>query len=183
MIQDDNKKAELFNDYFFASLKSLGFNRSGPIALDVSSIFNISSTSFSVIVMCSRPLINKYRPISFTIILAKVLERLVYRHIYNYLIDNNLITSHQSGFTPGDSAVNQLLYITKEFGRALDDGKEVRVVFCDISKAFDRVWHNGLLRSLQYLGKYNSEGNWSVFFQITETNFFKNGGHISIFPF
>jgi hypothetical protein len=34
-----------------ASLKSLGFNRSGPIALDVSSIFNISSTSFSVTVI------------------------------------------------------------------------------------------------------------------------------------
>jgi hypothetical protein len=35
---------------------------------------------------------------------------------------------------PGDSAVNQLLYITNEFGRALDEGiKEVRVVFCDIS--------------------------------------------------
>jgi hypothetical protein len=59
------------------------------------------------------------------------MERLVYKHIYNYLIDNNLITSHQSGFTPGDSAVNQLLYITHEFGRALDEGKEVRVAFCD----------------------------------------------------
>jgi hypothetical protein len=41
-----------------ASLRGLGFNKSGPIALDVSSIFNISSTSFSVIVICSRPLIN-----------------------------------------------------------------------------------------------------------------------------
>ena len=28
---------------------------------------------------------------------------------------------------------------------ALDEGKEIRVVFCDISKAFDRVWHNDLL--------------------------------------
>jgi hypothetical protein len=65
------------------------------------------------------------------------LERLVYKHIYKYLIDNNLITSNQSGFTPGDSAVYQLLYITNEFGRALDEGKEVRAVFCDISKAFD----------------------------------------------
>ena len=63
------------------------------------------------------------------------MEQLVYAHIYNYLIDNNLITSHQSGFTPGESAVDQLLYTTKEFGRALDDGKEVSVVFCDISKA------------------------------------------------
>ena len=76
------------------------------------------------------------------------MERLVYTHIYNYLIDNNLITSHQSGFTPGDSAVNQLLYITNEFGRALDEGKEVRVVFCVISKAFDRVWHNDILTDI-----------------------------------
>jgi hypothetical protein len=60
--------------------------------------------------------LKNYRPISLISILAKVMERLVYKHIYNYLIDNNLITSHQSGFTPGDSAVNQLLYITNEFG-------------------------------------------------------------------
>jgi hypothetical protein len=60
------------------------------------------------------------------------------------------ITSHQSGFTPGDSAANQLLYTTNEFGRVLDEGKEVRVVFCDISKAFDRVF---LVDRLQ-LGTY-----------------------------
>ena len=82
------------------------------------------------------------------------MERLVYKHIYNYLIDNNLITSHQSGFTPGDSAVNQLLYITNDFGR------EVRVVFCDISKAFDRVWHKGLLHKLESIGIRGSLLSW-----------------------
>ena len=104
--------------------------------------------------------LKNYRPISLISILAKVMERLVYKHIYNYLIDNNLITSHQSGFTPGDSAVNQLLYITNEFGRALDEGKEVRVVFCDISKAFDRVWHKGLLRKLESIGIRGSLLSW-----------------------
>jgi hypothetical protein len=104
--------------------------------------------------------LKNYRPISLIIILAKVMERLVYKHIYNYLTDNNLITSHQSGFTPGDYAVNQLLYITKEFGRALDDGKEVRVVFCDISKAFDRAWHKGLLRKLESIGIRGSLLSW-----------------------
>ena len=104
--------------------------------------------------------LKNYRPISLIIILAKVMERLVYKHIYNYLTDNNLITSHQSGFTPGDSAVNQLLYITKEFGRELDDGKEVRVVFCDISKAFDRVWHKGLLRKLESIAIRGSLLSW-----------------------
>jgi hypothetical protein len=44
------------------------------------------------------------------------------------------------------TAINQLLSLTNEFGKALDEGKEIRVVFCDISKAFDRVWHKGLLK-------------------------------------
>ena len=72
--------------------------------------------------------------------------------MYNYLIDNNLLSSNQSGFTSGDSAINQLLFITNEFGRALDEGKEIRVIFCDISKAFDRVWHKGLLFKLKSIG-------------------------------
>ena len=76
------------------------------------------------------------------------------------MINNNLITSHQSGFTPGDSAFNQLLYITNEFGRALDEGKEVRAVFCDISKAFDRIWHKGLLRKLESIVIRGSLLSW-----------------------
>jgi hypothetical protein len=48
--------------------------------------------------------------------------------------------------------INQLLYITNKFGKALDDGKEVRVVFCDVSKTFDRVWHKGLLTKLKSIG-------------------------------
>jgi hypothetical protein len=76
------------------------------------------------------------------------MERCIYKHVYNFLLKNNIITPHQSGFTPGDSAINRLLSLTNEFGKALDEGKEIRVVFCDISKAFDRVWHKGLLNKL-----------------------------------
>jgi hypothetical protein len=43
-------------------------------------------------------------------------------------------------------------FITNDFGKALDSGKEVRVVFCDISKAFDRVWHKGLIHKLKQSG-------------------------------
>jgi hypothetical protein len=49
---------------------------------------------------------------------------------------------------------------TNEFGRALDEGKEVRVVFCDISKACDRVWHKGLLRKLESIGIRGSLLSW-----------------------
>ena len=58
----------------------------------------------------------------------------------------------QSGFIPGDSTVNQLTYLYNTFCQALDSGKEVRVVFCDVSKAFDRVWHEGLLLKLEAAG-------------------------------
>ena len=93
-----------------------------------------------------------YRPISLISVVGKCMERCVYKHIYNYLLIHILITCHQSGFTPGDSAINQLLYLTNEFGKALDDGKEIRVIFCDISRAFDRVWHRGLLHKLESIG-------------------------------
>ena len=53
---------------------------------------------------------------------------------------------------PGDSTVNQLTYIYDTFCKALDNGLEVRVVFFDISKAFDKVWHEGLLFKLQAAG-------------------------------
>ena len=45
--------------------------------------------------------------------------------------------------------MNQLTDIYKSFCKALDEGKEVRAIFCDISKAFDRVWHRGLLYKLR----------------------------------
>ena len=72
--------------------------------------------------------------------------------MFNYLRDNNILTSHQSGFQPGDSTVNQLAYLYHVFSHALDRKKDVRIVFCDISKAFDRVWHEGLLFKLERIG-------------------------------
>ena len=58
----------------------------------------------------------------------------------------------QSGFMPSDSTVNQLVSMYNTFCEALDNGLEVRVVFFDISKAFDKVWHKGLLYKLQKAG-------------------------------
>ena len=67
---------------------------------------------------------------------------------------NNLITKNQPGFRPGDSTSNQLLYLINEIHEAFDDPKslEVRAVFLDISKAFDKVWHDGLIFKLKQNG-------------------------------
>ncbi len=73
--------------------------------------------------------VKNYRPISLLSIISKCMERCIYKHVHNHLRDNNIITQHQSGFTHGDSAENQLIDISNAFGRALDSGKEIRVVF------------------------------------------------------
>jgi hypothetical protein len=96
--------------------------------------------------------VNNYRPISLLSCVSKIMEKVVFKHLYNYIKDNNLISPHQSGFQPGDSTVNQLSYLYHTFCEALDMKKDVRIVFCDISKAFDKVWHNGLLYKLKKFG-------------------------------
>ena len=58
------------------------------------------------------------------------------------MIQNNLLN-----FGPNDSCINQLISITHNIYRAFDASLslEVRGVFLDLSKAFDKVWHKGLL--------------------------------------
>ena len=69
--------------------------------------------------------------------------------MYEFVTEINLISPNQSAFKPGDSCINQLLSITHEIYKSFDDGLEVRGIFLDISKAFDKVWHKGLLHIKQ----------------------------------
>ena len=95
---------------------------------------------------------SNYRPISLLSQSAKVMERCVHKHLYNYVISNHILTPLQSGFVHRDSTTYQLLHTHHQFCGAVDNCKEVRAVFCDISKAFDRVWHKGLLHKLWGIG-------------------------------
>ena len=62
--------------------------------------------------------------------------------------NNNLLPSNKSGFRPGDSYINQFRSINHEILSAFDMGLEVRGIFLDISKAFDKIWHDGLIFKL-----------------------------------
>ena len=57
----------------------------------------------------SKQLVKNHRSVSLLPICGKIFEFLIYNEMYPYLIDNNLIPSHQSGFKGGDSCINQLL--------------------------------------------------------------------------
>ena len=72
--------------------------------------------------------------------------------MFKYFLDNNLLSPKQSGFRPGDSCINQLLSITHDIFNSFDNSLEVRGIFLDISKAFDNVWHDGLIYKLKHKG-------------------------------
>ena len=72
--------------------------------------------------------------------------------MFEFFTENELISHNQSGFKPGDSCINQLLCITHDIFQSLADGLETRGVFLDISKAFNKVWHEGLLFRLKQNG-------------------------------
>ena len=101
-----------------------------------------------------KQLIENYRPVSLLPICGKVFERLIFNSLFNYFIENNLLSPHQSGFIPGDSCVQQLISITHEIYNTFDcnPSLEVRGVLLDISKAFDKVWHDGLIYKLKRNG-------------------------------
>ena len=88
------------------------------------------------------------------------MERCVHKHLYNFVTSHRLLTPLQSGFIQGDSITYQLLHTYHTFCEAVDKGKEVRAVFCDISKAFDRVWHKGLLHKMSGIGSADNVLNW-----------------------
>ena len=79
-----------------------------------------------------KKILKNNQPVSLLPICGKVFERLIYNNLFEYFIENNLISPNQSGFKPGDSCINQLISITHKIYQSFDDGFEVRGVFLNI---------------------------------------------------
>ena len=72
--------------------------------------------------------------------------------MYNHIIENNLLYKYQSGFLPGHSTVHHLIELVHNVCISLEKYESNCQIFCDISQAFDRVWHRGLLYKLEKYG-------------------------------
>ena len=96
--------------------------------------------------------VKTYHPISLLPVLSRIFEKLLYDSVLKLFTENSLISQNQSGSKPGDSFTNQLLSITHQIYKYFDDDHEVRSLFLDITKAFDKVWDKGLICKLKENG-------------------------------
>ena len=101
---------------------------------------------------------TNYRPISLLSVVSKVLERVVHVRLYEYLEEH--LPPHQSGFRQNDGTELQLSRLVHDISARRDGGQAVMACFFDLSKAFDRVWHEGLLAKLQHYGVAGGALSW-----------------------
>ena len=104
----------------------------------------------------NKMLVKNYRSISLLPFLEKCFKEIyiyiyIYNSLFNYFQSDRLFIPSQPGFLPGDSYIAQLLSIIYEIQTTFDKNPTVAVrgVFLDILKAFDKVWHNGIIFKLK----------------------------------
>ena len=93
---------------------------------------------------------SSYRPISLLSPISKVFEKIVYMKMYSHFTENDLLTDKQSGYRRNHSTQHQLLYLTHNLYKSLDEGRDFTAIYLDISKYFDKIWHKGLLHKCRH---------------------------------
>ncbi|GFU80900.1 RNA-directed DNA polymerase from mobile element jockey [Trichonephila clavipes] len=93
---------------------------------------------------------DSFRRISLLPVLSKITEKIIQKRLFfsQHLNDNDILIPQQHGFRAGLSTSYQLLRVVEYIKTGFRDRKSTGVVFLDIQKAFDRVWHVGLLYKL-----------------------------------
>ena len=110
---------------------------------------------------------SNYRPISVTVILCRLLEKIIREAIMDHCRINNVFSNSQYGFREGRSCVLQLLKVFDDWTQSIDSGYAVDAIYLDLKKAFDSVPHQRLLLKLKRNGISRNILKWI-------TNFLSN---------
>lgn len=152
------KKAPGYDNVSNKALKELSTN----VIAGITAIFNATlrlgyfpeAWKIAIILPFCKPSKNpnnpeNYRPISLLPALGKLFEKLILKRLQNFITENNIIPPSQFGFRQNYSTTHQLLRITEFIANSFHQNQYSTAIFIDISKAFDKVWHQGLLYKLK----------------------------------
>ncbi len=91
----------------------------------------------------------KYRPVSLTSVMCKILEKLLKKYLLFFLTEKRSISPSQHGFLPRRSCLSNLILQEERVTRLLDEGHTVDLGYLDFAKAFDSVNHRFFLAKLK----------------------------------
>ena len=122
---------------------------------------------------------NSYRPISLLSCLGKVLERVINRRLISFLEERKILSPTQTGYRKHRSTEDQLALIAQEIENTFQEKKKVVSVFFDLTKAFDKVWREGLLLKILESGISGKMYRWIRCFLQDRSARVKLDGHLS----
>ena len=108
----------------------------------------------------SKLTLTNYRPISVLPVFSKILEKLMHKHLMDFLNKNEILFKHQFGFQKGKYTSHAILDIHSKIIKAFEDSKIACCIFLDFAKAFDTVNHKILLKKLSYYGIRGTTLSW-----------------------
>ena len=100
----------------------------------------------------SRELANNYRPISLLLTISKILEKVVYSHVYEFLTNTGQLFVSQYGFRKKHACEHAVGELVSAIVKGFEEGKQTAGVFLDLSKAFDKLNHSSVLLKLKRYG-------------------------------
>ena len=103
---------------------------------------------------------NNYRPISLLSVFSKILEKIMFERLYDYLVTLKILYEYQFGFQKNKSTYMALISLTDKLTDAIENGKVCVGIFIDFRKAFDTVNLNILLDKLYFYGIRGAAHNW-----------------------
>ena len=103
---------------------------------------------------------TNYRPISLLLTISKLLEKIMYKRTYNFLEQTGQLYNSQYGFRTGHSCENAISELLAETIKSNQEGLYTVSMFLDLSKAFDTLEHEVLLKKLERYGIRGNSNNW-----------------------
>ena len=119
---------------------------------------------------------SNYRPISLLPVLSKVLEKIIYKRVYSFLMQHNVLYTSQYGFRTEHSTIQAITELVGNIVKGFEEKKITLGLFLDLSKAFDTLKHSTLLAKLEHYGIRGTPLNWFTSYLTDRKQYVKYNG-------